>query len=95
VVPITQDNVSYAEKVQKIFLDEGFYVDVDNSTNQIKKKIRNAQIAQYNLIFVVGKEEESNQTINLRIREEADKILGAKTIKEMIDLCKSYVINKK
>jgi threonyl-tRNA synthetase len=95
VIPITQENLSYAEKVYNIFNDEGFFVDLDNSTNQIKKKIRNAQLSQHNLIFVVGREEQEKETINLRIREEGDKILGQRSITEMLEYCKGLKKDKK
>jgi len=39
IIPISLDNISYGEKIYKIFSDEGFYVDIDTSTNQFKKKL--------------------------------------------------------
>lgn len=35
----------------------------------MNKKIRNAQLANYNFIFVVGEKEEREQTINVRTRD--------------------------
>jgi len=45
--------------------------------------------------MVVGKEEEANQTINLRIREEGDKIIGQKSIIEMKEMFHNLIKNKK
>ena len=36
--------------------DAGFYVDVDDSKDQFKKKIRDAQVQLYNFILVVGEQ---------------------------------------
>jgi threonyl-tRNA synthetase len=84
IVPVSEKYLDYAGKIKKQ-LDQEFYVDLDESDNQIAKKVRNAQVAQYNFIFVVGAKEEENGTINLRTREDADKIHGEKTLAEMID----------
>jgi threonyl-tRNA synthetase len=94
IIPVSSDNLDYADKIFKIFFEEGYYIELDNSSNQFKKKIRNAQLSQYNLIFILGKEEEKNNTINIRIREEGDNIIGEKSINEMIDYCRNLkVIN--
>merc|ERR1711872_607754 len=41
-------------------------VKFDDDSNTMNKKVRNAQIAQYNFIFVVGEKERSNKTVNVR-----------------------------
>lgn len=88
VIPVSEKFADYAQQVKKFFFDHEFYVDLDESDNQIGKKIRNAQIAQYNYIFVVGAKEQEYNTINLRIREDGDKIHGEKSWDEMLELFK-------
>ncbi|CAI4214615.1 unnamed protein product [Parascedosporium putredinis] len=46
------------------------FVDVDTSGNTLQKKIRSAQLAQYNFIFVVGDEEMRGRQINVRFRDD-------------------------
>ncbi|CAE7782680.1 TARS1, partial [Symbiodinium microadriaticum] len=55
--------------VQERIHNAKFYVDVDDSTKTLKKKIRDAQLAQYNFILVVGEQEASAGTVNVRTRD--------------------------
>lgn len=57
IVPVSLDNLPYANEVKTLFHSQGLYVEVDDSDNTLPKKIRNAEISQVNFIIVVGKEE--------------------------------------
>ncbi|KAF9204688.1 threonyl-tRNA synthetase [Haplosporangium sp. Z 27] len=72
VIPVAAALIPYAEKVQKQLHDAGFFADVDSTDSTLNKKIRNAEIAQYNFIFVVGAEEESSNSVNVRSRDDVD-----------------------
>ena len=52
IVPVALTFSQYASKLGKIFYDNGYWTDVDNSRDRLKKKIRNAQVNQYNFILV-------------------------------------------
>ncbi|RKP06595.1 tars protein [Thamnocephalis sphaerospora] len=71
VVPVTGTFYEYAEQVRQACHDAGFYADADLGENTMNKKIRNAEIAQYNFIFVVGQEEASTNSVNVRNRDDA------------------------
>jgi len=62
------------------------YCDVDQSKATFQKKVRNAQIAQYNFQLVVGKNEVENGTVNIRTRE--NKVEGEMKVEEMIEMFK-------
>jgi threonyl-tRNA synthetase len=49
--------------------DTGLYVDVDESARTIPKRVRAGQVAQYNLIAVVGDAEVAAGTVALRFRD--------------------------
>lgn len=51
VVPVALPYYEYADEVQKLVHDAGFYVDVDSSGETLNKKIRNGQLANYNFIL--------------------------------------------
>ncbi|RNF02145.1 putative threonyl-tRNA synthetase [Trypanosoma rangeli] len=68
VVPVSPENAAYAAKVRDVLHADGFYADVDNGTATLDKKIRNAELARYNFIFVVGHAEAEAQTVNIRGR---------------------------
>lgn len=57
LLPINDDLIPYCEKVQSYLKKEGFRVDVDDSKNSMKKKMRNAEVAQYNYILTIGVDE--------------------------------------
>lgn len=82
LIPVHADWNEYCENVRQRLHDEGFYADVDLSKNTFQKKVRNAQIAQYNFQLVVGKVEVENGSVNIRTRE--NKVEGEKKVEELI-----------
>jgi len=82
VVPVSHHFYDYAEKVRQEIHAAGFYVDVDVSGSKLDKKIREAQLAQYNFILVVGEKEQAEHTVNVRTRDNV--IHGRKEIVEAI-----------
>ncbi|XP_005094376.1 threonine--tRNA ligase 1, cytoplasmic isoform X2 [Aplysia californica] len=79
----------YAQEVMAKIHDAGFLCehDLDQGTT-MNKKIRNAQLAQYNFILVVGEKEVANKTANVRTRD--NKIHGEHSIDHVIDRFKSF-----
>jgi|UPI000581AA5D threonyl-tRNA synthetase len=86
LVPVHAEFFDYSEDIRAKLHAEGFYVDVDTSKNTFQKKVRNAQVAQYNFQFVVGKAEVANGSVNIRNRE--NQVEGEKKIDEMIAMLK-------
>merc|ERR1712070_1137477 len=83
VVPVHKDFNDYCQEVRDKLHDAGFYADVDTSKATFQKKVRNAQVAQYNFQLVVGKNEVENGTVNIRTRE--NKVEGEMKVEEMIE----------
>lgn len=52
VIPISQASREYADSVRKAIRKCHFFVDVDHGDNKMEKKIRDAQLEQYNYILV-------------------------------------------
>jgi len=79
VVPVAPLYNDYAKEIVTMMKAGGFCVeaDVDNG-NTMNKKVRNAQLAQFNFIFVVGEKEQSNRTVNVRTRD--NKVHGEFTL---------------
>lgn len=82
VVPVDPKYTLYAEEVQQALHVAGFYVDIEDSSRTLNKKIREAQVAQYNFILVVGQVEAESKCVNIRTRE--NEIQGTITIAEAI-----------
>ncbi|NXY18865.1 SYTC protein, partial [Atrichornis clamosus] len=84
VVPVGPACDEYAQKVRQHFHDAGFMADVDVDPGcTLNKKIRNAQLAQYNFILVVGEKEKTSGTVNIRTRD--NKVHGERTIADTVE----------
>jgi len=89
VVPVSKHAEDYATEVKNFFHAEGFFADVDLGSATLDKKIRNAQLAQYNMIFVVGQEEAEGKAVNIRTRDNTRH--GTKTLVEAAAWLQSLV----
>ncbi|KAL8184826.1 UNVERIFIED_CONTAM: hypothetical protein K2H54_030136 [Gekko kuhli] len=70
VIPVGPDAESYAHEVHQLFRQAGFMADLDaDFGSTLNRRIRKAQLAQYNFQFVVGRQEMSNHTVNVRSRD--------------------------
>lgn len=70
VVPVGPAYDEYAATVQHQLHNAGFMAEADlDDGDTMNKKIRNAQLAQFNFILVVGEKERSGNTVNVRTRD--------------------------
>ncbi|EDO15057.1 hypothetical protein Kpol_411p2 [Vanderwaltozyma polyspora DSM 70294] len=69
VVPVGVKYQEYAQEVRDKLHAAGFYADVDLSGNTLQKKVRTGQLLKYNFIFIVGEDELTNKTVNIRNRD--------------------------
>ncbi|XP_057948888.1 threonine--tRNA ligase, mitochondrial 1 [Malania oleifera] len=72
VCPVSEKSQSYAMQVRDQIHEAGYHVDVDTTDRKIQKKVREAQLAQYNYILVVGEEEANTGQVSVRVRDKAD-----------------------
>uniref|UniRef100_A0A803VT14 threonine--tRNA ligase n=1 Tax=Ficedula albicollis TaxID=59894 RepID=A0A803VT14_FICAL len=71
------------------FFEAGFMSDVDlDQSCTLNKKIRNAQLAQYNFILVVGEKEKANNAVNVRTRD--NKVHGEISVSSAIEKLKKF-----
>ena len=52
IIPISQASRAYAEAVRRSVRAARFFVDCDHGDNKMEKKVRDAQLEQYNYILV-------------------------------------------
>lgn len=87
VVPVGPTCEDYAQQVKQEFHKAGFMSDVDlDPSCTLNKKIRNAQLAQYNFILVVGEKEKTSNTVNVRTRD--NKVHGERSVVECVERLK-------
>eukprot|EP00934_Nitzschia_sp_Nitz4_P005087 Nitzschia sp. Nitz4//scaffold11_size288233//282090//284677//NITZ4_000829-RA/size288233-processed-gene-0.194-mRNA-1//1//CDS//3329534239//5077//frame0 len=82
LIPVHARFNDYCEDVRRQLHEAGFYVDVDTSKATFQKKVRNAQLAQYNFQLVVGETEVNNTSVNIRTRD--NQVLGEKKVDEFL-----------
>jgi len=83
VVAVNEKVSTYAKWVERQLTLHGFHAESDISGKTLPKKVREAQLAQWNFIAVVGPTDQQQLTVNLRQRD-AEKPLGEMTLQDLI-----------
>ena len=87
VLPISEKYADYAEKVRKELVKNDVDVTVDNRSEKIGYKIRDARLSKVPYMLVVGQQEEEQGLVSVRSRFEGNE--GQKSIEEFTDaICK-------
>ena len=69
ILPISENEVEYANSIKEQLEENGFRVNVDSSDEKIGYKIRKAQLEKVNYMIVLGKNEKESNVISVRTRE--------------------------
>jgi threonyl-tRNA synthetase len=75
VLTVSDKADDYAKKVQASLAGRGLRVDADLSADKLGAKVRNARLARYPYLLVVGAKEAESGTVGVRSREKGE--LGA------------------
>lgn len=89
IVPVSAKFEAYGEKLKNRLVMEGYFADLDNSSLTLNKRIRNAQIEKYNVILVVGEQEEQAKTVAIRYRD-SDKVEHNVQIGALLKILKGF-----
>jgi len=92
ILPIADRHNDFAKNVAEQFKETGFRVEVDTRSESIKKKVRDAQVEQFNYSIVIGDKEVENGTITVRARN--NEILGEKQICDFIKELREETLSK-
>ena len=90
IVPVAHTFDGYAEYVARQLVLHGFMAEADTSSKTLNNKLREAQLAQFNYIAVVGEAEQTGQTVTLRRRGEI-KQFGTFSLVEALKMFKDEV----
>ncbi|KAK0404744.1 hypothetical protein QR680_017606 [Steinernema hermaphroditum] len=83
IISVHESVKGYAQQVQKRLFDAGFEVEFDaDSPDTMNKQVRNAQLAQFNFILVVGQKEKENGTVNVRTRD--NQVRGEVSVDDLL-----------
>ncbi len=69
ILPVADRFKEYANKVAESFKEVGIRVEVDDRTETIGRKVRDAELQRFNFILVVGEKEIKDDTVAVRTRD--------------------------
>ena len=78
IIPIADRHVGYAHKVESDFKNEGIRVQVDDRSERMNLKIREAQLEKVPYMLIVGDKEMASSSVSLRLRSGEN--LGLETL---------------
>ena len=87
ILPISEKYIDYANSVNDKLKENGILSTIDNRSEKIGYKIREARLAKLPYMIVVGQQEEESKLVSVRSRFAGDE--GQKNIDTFIDqICK-------
>lgn len=93
VIPITDRNREYAQKVMRQLSGEGIRVELDDRSETLQARIRDAQIQKIPYMLVAGDKEEKENAVSLRLRTEED--LGSVSIDKFLERVRKVIADKR
>jgi threonyl-tRNA synthetase len=84
LIPITNDQIEFAQAVERQLATAGLRADVDDGRDRMQAKIRNAQLEKIPYMLVVGKREVEAGAVAVRLRNGRD--LGALPVADVVAL---------
>lgn len=69
LLPVADRHLDYTKKVATLLKEEGFIAEIDDSSESVGKKVRNAQLLKTNYMLTIGDKEVETQTIAVRTRD--------------------------
>lgn len=82
VLPINDRNMEYAKGIYQTLLESSIRVELDERSEGIGKKIRDAELKKVPYIVIVGDEEETNKNLSFRIHKKGDR--GKRDVNEFV-----------
>ena len=83
IIPIADRHLDYAKQICNTLREEDIRVQVDDRTERMNLKIREAQLAKIPYMVIVGDKELANTTVSVRLRNGED--LGSMQLTEFKD----------
>ncbi len=92
LLPITDAQNSYGEKVLKELIAAGIRAELDSRNERLQAKIRDATLQKVPILGIIGKQEVEDGTISVRTREGKD--LGLMKTPAFLDKLKQEIDKK-
>lgn len=92
VIPIADKHLDYARQVANELKSEGIRVEVDERSERMNLKVREAQLQKIPYMLIVGDEEVSSSTVSVRLR--SGKTLRGQPVSEFKNKVKAETESK-
>lgn len=92
ILPISDKFNDYAYKVQDMMKEEGIRVEIDDRSEKVGYKIREAEMEKIPYMLVVGQREVDEEKVAVRDREDGD--IGQSAVEEFIKNIKEEIETK-
>lgn len=92
IIPVGEAFTPYGDEVYKLMKNAGLRVTLDDSTDSLGKKIRNAETEHANYILVVGEAEQTSRT--LAVRNFKTKEQSSESIEDFIARIQKEITEK-
>ena len=83
LIPITEEQVDYADRAKNRFLEADIRVEVDNRNEKLGLKIRENQLKKVPYMAVIGAKEVADKKLSIRHRSRGD--LGLFTVETLLE----------
>jgi threonyl-tRNA synthetase len=93
ILPISDKSQAYAEKVAEALKKADIRAEIDERSEKIGKKIREAELAKIPYMLVLGEKEASDEVVAVRRQSKGD--LGTMPVADFIKVVTEEVVNKK
>ena len=93
VLPISDSQKEYAEKITAKLLEKGYRVELDDRQEKIGYKIREAQLSKVPYMLILGEKEVDTDTVGVRARKEGD--IGQMNFDEFVNKIQEEIDSKK
>ena len=89
IIPVSERNLGYADKVAGELAAAGFRAEVDRRSERMNAKIRDAQLQKVPYMLVVGNREEEAGGVSVRLRTNEDR--GSTELPAFVDHLREVV----
>ncbi|SHM93803.1 threonyl-tRNA synthetase [Chitinophaga jiangningensis] len=93
ILPISDKTQAYAEAVAAALKKADIRAEIDDRSEKIGKKIREAELAKIPYMLVLGEKEATDNLVAVRRQAKGD--LGAMTLEQFVGLVNEEVVNRK
>jgi threonyl-tRNA synthetase len=74
IIPVAEAHVLYAQEVADVLREQSFRIELDDSSESMGKKIRNAKKERLPYFIVIGDKEVEGRTVTLESRDTGESV---------------------